>query len=534
VSTSATHSWLRRVSDYHSGGISQAKRAAVEAHLVTCVECQEALAMYRRFYTLARSPLRLGMPSLAPDGGPLRSPGIGAPTEATEPQPTAPLPPRRSQRAAVLGAVAAVLVVSLVAAGFVALLVRHSQPGRHATPTPTPTPMSTATPVTPTATPPSGGTPASWTVVTNTPSRTTSVQFAPSNPSVAYLCADDGPPAAPLTSTSRLYKSTSGGQAWQRVTGAPTLHPVPPPPQQPAPLAGCRVFVDASDANDVFLQQTEIEPVGASFAIARALWRSRDGGLTWRQLTSLDRTDGFEQLAVLGTRLIGRPHPSVGGVAACDPSVKPTAYSYIMGSDDGGVTWHNLGQSIESQGYSPHDFAVAGNTLFAAADTIPTNQCDYHITSALWRSTDGGNSWGKVTAPAITIGLPSFTPKAAGSGYYGVAWSSSGANSNNFTPLYSSDSGATWTALPAPPPLNAGYSLPVVAPSGAVLMDGDGGLNNDSVYVLRPGDATPAWSVYAPGSSGQWQIVSGAAGATLWSVSFNFGGSSQVEYLPLP
>jgi anti-sigma factor RsiW len=59
----STHAWLRRVSDYHSGGVSATERAAVEAHLAECVECQQALAVYRRFSTLARSPLRLG------DGG---------------------------------------------------------------------------------------------------------------------------------------------------------------------------------------------------------------------------------------------------------------------------------------------------------------------------------------------------------------------------------------------------------------------------------------------------------------------------------
>ncbi len=58
----AHESWLRRVSDYHSGGIDAAERAQVEAHLATCDECQNALAMYRRFYALARSPLALGAP----------------------------------------------------------------------------------------------------------------------------------------------------------------------------------------------------------------------------------------------------------------------------------------------------------------------------------------------------------------------------------------------------------------------------------------------------------------------------------------
>src|SRR5579863_3776674 len=79
-----THAWLRRLSDYHSGGVSEAERIAVEEHLATCAQCQEALAMYRRFYTLLRSPLHLGGPSARFD-------------DATVPVATRPAPsPRRA------------------------------------------------------------------------------------------------------------------------------------------------------------------------------------------------------------------------------------------------------------------------------------------------------------------------------------------------------------------------------------------------------------------------------------------------------
>src|SRR5512142_3189994 len=61
--TEAHDGWLRRVSDYHSGGIAADEQARVEAHLATCAECHDALPMYQRFYGLARSPSTLGEPS---------------------------------------------------------------------------------------------------------------------------------------------------------------------------------------------------------------------------------------------------------------------------------------------------------------------------------------------------------------------------------------------------------------------------------------------------------------------------------------
>jgi photosystem II stability/assembly factor-like uncharacterized protein len=387
----------------------------------------------------------------------------------------------------------------------------------------TPVPVATATPGL-----------AAWIAVTNVPAAVIALRFAPFNPSVAYLCADDGPAAPPLTATSRLYKSTDGGQSWQRVTSAPTLQPVPSPVSPPASLAGCRVFVDAHDASDVLLQETEIEPVGASFAVARALWRSRDGGGTWQQLASVDRTDGFDDLAVLGTRLIARSHPSFYGASPCDPSATPKPISTMLGSDDGGMTWHDLGQGIESQRYSPHDFAIAGNVLFAAADKVPATACDSSpIVSALWRSTDGGTSWSKVSGtPTAAIGRLSFTPKASGAGYYGVA--GAGTQSGGFMPLYSSDSGASWRALPSPDSASSAEDAQLaVAPSGAVLV----GRYDDSVSVIRPGDPHPSWNLYVAGGSGHsvaWQIVTGPSGAVLWSVSFYYGGPYLVEHLPLP
>jgi hypothetical protein len=44
------------------------------------------------------------------------------------------------------------------------------------------------------------------------------------------------------------------------------------------PILSCGTLVDATDPNDVFPQQIALDPQGAGTAMARALYRSRDGG----------------------------------------------------------------------------------------------------------------------------------------------------------------------------------------------------------------------------------------------------------------
>src|SRR5690348_5533805 len=140
--TTTTHPWLERVSAYHSGDLDEAERAAVEAHLRDCAECQEALDMYRRFYSLARSPLRLGPPSPGFDERMtiISTPGSGRGTPGGSP----PGGPRRPPTA---GLVAAALAAVVVVGGFVGLLGARGLfvPTHGATPAATTKPAVTAT-----------------------------------------------------------------------------------------------------------------------------------------------------------------------------------------------------------------------------------------------------------------------------------------------------------------------------------------------------------------------------------------------------
>src|SRR5262249_21236535 len=125
-----------------------AERIAVEQHLATCAECSAALTHYRRFYLLAHSPLQLGPPSATVARGAFM-PGTGPRVLPRRRGPSPPAP--QSYRRRELVAVAAMLVASLVVAGFLAVLSLHFRPLEgHPTPTPsrqvTPTLVPTARP----------------------------------------------------------------------------------------------------------------------------------------------------------------------------------------------------------------------------------------------------------------------------------------------------------------------------------------------------------------------------------------------------
>jgi hypothetical protein len=228
--------------------------------------------------------------------------------------------------------------------------------------------------------------------------------------------------------------------------------------------------------------------------------------------------------------------------------VRPSPQSNLYASDDGGFTWHSIGQRIEQQQLTIVGMATSGTTIFALANALPKNECDTTPpTSSLWKSTDGGATWNKMTAPACMIISVSFTSQADGNGFFGVALVEhlDAAHPTAFSLLFSSDSGAIWTALPDFAPQNGTAaaadtgSAPNIAvtPSGAVIAEFTTLLKNPTtsdaeIYLLSPHGASPDWRHYASGHTEQWQVVHGEQLNGLWGLD-NVLSGSPLAYLPL-
>jgi hypothetical protein len=378
---------------------------------------------------------------------------------------------------------------------------------------------------------------ATWQANTSSPDSTTSFAFAPGSPETGYLCTGG---STQEIKGPRLYKTSDGGQTWKAVAS------------EPLPDLPCRVFVDASAPSGLFLQQV-LEP-SANFGdpVKKALWRSQDGGKTWKQLPLPNQ--GWVNLAVVGAHLIAQgpfTPSSSGGERPCDPAVHPGTATDIYASDDAGQTWRPIGQSIEQQNLLVDGMVAMGTSIFAQADSLPRNECDTTPpTSSLWKSIDGGTIWTKVLIPACTLVSLSFTAQTGGNGFAGVALATGLDHSHPtaFGVLYSDDSGATWSVLPAFTPSSGTPAASdtgnppnlAISPSGAVIAEFtvlDSGASDVAIYLLRPRGTAPAWTRYAPGSIGQneaqWQVVHSSQGDRLWGLGYTLSGSP-LAYLPLP
>jgi putative zinc finger protein len=487
-------------------------------------------------------------------------PSYGAPSRTSQ-------PPQRRISSVAAGA-SALVFLALVASLFYVLAPQVHRGPITLAPTPTAT-----TQLTPTPKPVSG----SWHTAPDAPTISSGVQFAKNAPQTGYLCAyvGVGSGSAPTSSSKWLYKTTDGGMTWRPVGGLT-------PPNLAS--TSCQVFIDANNANDVFVQ---LVCDGAGSAPCASLWRSPDGGATWRQLSMPQLPWGWDNIAVVGSRIIGLgtdDFPSrspYGPMCTTDPnSTDLHQLNDLFASDDDGKTWKQIGQPLIAQGLSivpggDSGFTTApssspallsfGAALFVRTFCFAGHSGDLRSQQTYWKSGDSGETWAKISAPDSDMYL---TPSATG-GAYGVAVSPTRNSFLATTPviLYSHDSGTSWSALPSldsiplPPDIKKsapgcvttcythyGAPLAIALPDGSVLVefhvqDTRTNATLDALYAIDPGSAQPAWRQFAPMNAGStsitsltgWPLAATSQGLVLWALPNNGQSPLTRVYLsPLP
>jgi photosystem II stability/assembly factor-like uncharacterized protein len=266
---------------------------------------------------------------------------------------------------------------------------------------------------------------------------------APSNPSVVYATgfAQEG-----------IFRSLDGGATWSWPEQATLV---------PGELATAVIAVDPQRAATVYLGS-------GSYGVAK----STDGGATWSPF----RTFGLGRSEVLAL--------------AIDPHRTRVLFASLFAggifrSNDGGVTWTRKTAGLPPLSSQAQALAIdprRPNVILAGYSPFQTG------VTALYRSTDGGETWAPVPLP----GTGAVTLLAFSQDRSATAYALGGGDR-----LYkSTNDGASWS--PVPLPANLGFTALAVHPKDPRTLLVAAGF--EGVFRSRDGGAT--WTRLDAGMTG--------------------------------
>jgi photosystem II stability/assembly factor-like uncharacterized protein len=223
------------------------------------------------------------------------------------------------------------------------------------------------------------------------------VAVAPSNPEVVWAGTGEANARNSVSWGSGVYKSTDGGRTWRNMGLRDTHH------------IG-RVAIDPSNADVVY-----VAALGHLWGPnrERGVFKTTDGGRTWRQVMFLDEETGCIDLALDPGR------PSVVYAAAYrvrrdafaggNPAVQFSRTAGLYKSADGGETWTKLTRGLPDRPYGRCGIAVSRTDPRVVYAVVQTDKTDIRTVpgqaarsgeeveiGGVFRSEDKGRTWRKV------------------------------------------------------------------------------------------------------------------------------------------
>ncbi len=203
-----------------------------------------------------------------------------------------------------------------------------------------------------------------------------------------------------------FYMGTAGGGVWRTQDGGQTWHCV-----SDGFFGGSigAVAVAESDPNVVYAGEGE-QTVRGNVSSGWGLWRSTDAGKSWKHI-------GLKASEHIGRIRVHPQNPDLVYVAAMGNLWKPSDERGVYRSKDGGATWERI--LFESDKAGAVDLVLdPNNPRIIYASTWEIKRNGYRMDSGgpgshLWKSTDGGDTWTKLThnpgMPKGVIGIIGIT-----------------------------------------------------------------------------------------------------------------------------
>lgn len=251
--------------------------------------------------------------------------------------------------------------------------------------------------------------------------RSIAVSGVKGQPNVAYFGATGG----------GLWKTTDGGKQWAPVTDG----------QMTSASVGA-VAVSETNPNEVLIGTGESE-IRGNIMPGDGIYRSMDAGKTWTH-------SGFRDVDAISKIRIDPTNPDIVYAAVFGKYAVPSAERGVFKSADGGVTWRKVLYRDAKTGAVDVEIDRANPRIVYAA-LWEAYRKEYTASSGgpgsgLFKSSDGGETWTEITHhPGLPTGID---------GKIGIAVSPANANrvyalvENDSGGLYrSDDAGATWKLI---------------------------------------------------------------------------------------
>ena len=203
-----------------------------------------------------------------------------------------------------------------------------------------------------------------------------------------------GVPGDPLT----YYAATASGGVWKSSDGGLTWKPVFD--DQPTSSIGS-IAVAPSDPNVVYVGSGEAN-IRGNVAPGAGIFKSEDGGKTWKHV--------WKQVGQIGTMAVHPKNPDVAYAAVLGHAFGPNPERGVYRTRDGGKTWDRVLYKNDDTGAS--DVCIdPTNPRVVYAGLWQARRRPWEMTSGgpgsdLQVSRDGGDTWTSLKKDAKKLGLP--------------------------------------------------------------------------------------------------------------------------------